>query len=307
MLLARLVFLTLGMAIMASGVGVTVGVFAAPGIFGRSWNRHAPNGCGHAEGQARHVCNLAVYKSAIDTAAAEGVELLVFPESYSLGDWAPTSRYYEPLDVDVNGTMPCFTVNGTERPTQKAIACAAAEHGVAVAVNLMTRLPNGTRHITELVFDTSGTITSVYHKRLFPLERLWVEPGLDAPTTFDLFGQRWGVVVCWEGLKPFISKDFSQIEALVSQGASAIIWPVAASAELMVTAQTHFAKRFGVKVLGTGGYGRFGPASYPAFTDEKGKTVQSQDVAIGGLDDLGYSAEAFVRKAEFYFDTPVFV
>jgi len=70
MLVARLVFLTLGMATMARGVGVTVGVFAAPGIFGRSWNRHAPNGCGHAEGQARHVCNLAVYKSAIDTAAA---------------------------------------------------------------------------------------------------------------------------------------------------------------------------------------------------------------------------------------------
>jgi len=148
-------------------------------------------------------CNLEVYGAAVAEAAASQVELLVFPEGYGLSNTIARSGFFEPFDEATPfGTVQCTSAENATLPQQVALSCAAMKTGVALVANVFTqREEDGSRHITDIVYDGDGALVAWYHKHvLFPSEKKVVEPGPFAPTTFDLLGHRWGLLICYEGL-----------------------------------------------------------------------------------------------------------
>lgn len=94
--------------------------------------------------------------------------------------------------------------------------------GVAIAANIFTYVEDDYdfetqsatthRYITEVVMDKKGTVVSYYHKHwLFPSETM-VEPGPFSPTVFDMFGERWGIVICWEGFRADIGERSTSLK-----------------------------------------------------------------------------------------------
>merc|ERR1712048_265141 len=97
-----------------------------------------------------------------------------------------------------------------------------------MGTNLFTQLTNHSRRITEIVFDTKGTVVAIHDKiHLVPIvEASLFEPGPFQAPTFELFNRRWGILICYEGVYPFVSRDFSQMQGMVDQGATAFVWSV---------------------------------------------------------------------------------
>ena len=52
-------------------------------------------------------CNLKVFEQAAIQAASHGVEMLVLPEGYSLGQGSKEDDYFEPFDMEMVGKSPC--------------------------------------------------------------------------------------------------------------------------------------------------------------------------------------------------------
>ena len=115
------------------------------------------------------------------------------------------------------------------------MACAAQQHKVVVVANIFTSLDaqdqrlNATiKHITSVVY--AQTTIAVYHKmHLFPTEKRYgYTPGPFSPTSFDIpqSALKFGLLTCYEGVYPFISRDWSQLDGLEKQGAHAILWSI---------------------------------------------------------------------------------
>ena len=132
---------------------------------------HNPTTCGSDGSQAVVECNLKVYIDATKVAAKAEVQLLVLPEGYGLVGSPSKTSFYEPLAVVV-GSAPCRDLDAATHPVQAGLGCAAANQSIAIASNVFTTLPsNGTHYITEIVFDSTGTVIAIYHKHeLFPIE-----------------------------------------------------------------------------------------------------------------------------------------
>lgn len=281
---------------------VTVAVLA--GHNPTSWADDS-GGCSAAKGQTLFECNLKVYTAAVATAAEKGVQMLVFPESYGFGNFALPTDYYEPLDDAVLGTALC---NGPAAwdigpaSAQVALACAAKEHVVAVVVNIPSVATDGKRQLTELVFNTKGVLVSLYHKnKLFPTETATgITPGPYKPTTFEMFGWRWGILICYEGLQPFVPLigSFDQMDALVEQGATAFVWSVGGTLGCLEAIAARISSKYGVYVVSTEDYSPQGSGyDYAAITDSTGTKASSTDSPVEGLQALGYTRNAFVQVA----------
>ena len=46
--------------------------------------------------------------------------------------------------------------------------------------------------------------------------------------TFDILGRRWGILICYEGVYPYLHDDWSQLAALKAAGADTFVWSVGA-------------------------------------------------------------------------------
>lgn len=80
----------------------------------------------------------------------------------------------------------------------------AKEHQVALVSNVFTEsAADGTRHITDVIFDKTGKVVSTYDKNhLFPTEATVFEPGPFKPTVVEMFGHTFGLIICYEGFWP---------------------------------------------------------------------------------------------------------
>ena len=137
-------------------------------------------------------CNVELYAKAMQQAKAENVSLLVFPEGYTLGSGTNKKDYFEPFDLSEVGSAPCDDSSNLVQPLLIGLSCAARDAAINAATNVFTVSANGTKHITEIVFDDDGKIVAGYHKHhLFPTEKKIVTPGPFNPTTFELLGRRW--------------------------------------------------------------------------------------------------------------------
>ena len=145
-----------------------------------------------------------VYKSALLSAKEQNISLLVFPEGYALGTNPNKKDYYEPFDVNSTrfvGSNPCLQMDVGKQPELVTLSCASKNAGVAAAANIFTMgTQTAERHITEIVFSSEGVLLSAYNKHhLFETEKAVITPGPFKPTSIDMFGRRWGLVICYEG------------------------------------------------------------------------------------------------------------
>lgn len=157
--------------------------------------------CDGDDGSIERIrCNLLVYADATAIASERSVDLLVLPEAYGLAV-KPNKHdgYFE--GKTRLGSVPCDDGDVDEMPQQVELSCLAKNHSLALAANVFTRLSNGTRRITEVVFDDTGKAIAMYDKHhLFPIEEPSVfSPGPFAPTTFSFHGITFGVAICYEG------------------------------------------------------------------------------------------------------------
>lgn len=193
----------------------------------------------------RVTCNLRVYASAAAAAALENASLLVVPEAYGL---SPRAEFAEPW-ISAVGSVPRTSGGRGTSPMQVGLSEIAAQHGVAIVANVFARLSNGTRRISDVVFDGGGAVLATYHKHhLFATELARFSRGPFEPTTFELGGRSLGLIICYEGVYPLLTGDWAQMSALRRMGADTFVWSVGGATPLGVTAG-HMARKFNVSVV----------------------------------------------------------
>lgn len=214
-------------------------------------SRHDPRAWSNATctstSRGRIDCNLRLYEAAVEAAATQNVSLLVMPEGYGLSVSHATDDFFEPL-ISTVGMVPAAP---STSPQQTALAAAAARHRVAVVANIFVALANGTRRIVDVVYAPNGTCLATYSKHhLFATETHTFEAGPFLPTTFGLGGHTFGLIICYEGVWPDLTHDWSQMQSLVAQGASAFVWSVGGEIPLN-EAGGGMARRFNVSMIGS--------------------------------------------------------
>mmetsp|Transcript_101775 Transcript_101775/g.273678 ORF Transcript_101775/g.273678 Transcript_101775/m.273678 type:complete len:304 (-) Transcript_101775:326-1237(-) len=260
--------------------GVVVGVLS--GHNSGLWsNSSCTNG-----GKTQIMCNLRVYEAAVAVAAQNGVDLFVLPEAYGLSGVPYPTGFYEPQIASVDN-IPCDDVDESS-PQQKAHSCMAKAHRIAIATNIFTKLDNGSHRITEVVYDQYGAVVAVHDKiHLAPVFETGIfEAGSIKSTTFDLFGRRWGILVCYEGIYPYTLGfgDFSQMQGLVDEGATAFVWSIGGSVP-PVHASRLLATKFQLPVVASEVMSRMSQAS--AIVDAQGEELTQAGIPVD-LAYLGY-------------------
>jgi predicted amidohydrolase len=123
----------------------------------------------------------------LSEAAAQGAEIVCFPEAYLPG--------LRGVDIDV---LP-FDRTDQERVLQ-AVAHSARTHGVATILG-MERLADAGRQIAAAVIDARGRILGFQTKnQLAPTEDLFYVPG-DTRQLFEVDGVKFGVAICHEAFR----------------------------------------------------------------------------------------------------------
>ncbi len=135
-------------------------------------------------------------------AARQGVELIVFPETFV--PYYPYFSFVQPPVLQGADHLLLMqrapTVPG---PLTDAVAAAAREHGMVVVLGVNER-DHGSLYNTQLVFDADGRlvlkrrkITPTYHERM-----VWGQGDGAGLTTVDTRAGRVGALACWEHYNP---------------------------------------------------------------------------------------------------------
>jgi hypothetical protein len=190
-------------------------------------DHHGGGGVHHPGSLDTALCNLQVFERAVAAAATDSVDLLVFPEAYAL--WVEPSRggYWEPLWPSNNTA--CEAADPQTFPLQKRLSCIAAQYRVALAYNIFASR-GGAKRITEVILSSDGHVVVTYDKvHLFPVVEAQngATPGVNPPTSFQLLGWRWGILICYEGVYPFVpGGSWKQMDGLMAQNATHWIWSI---------------------------------------------------------------------------------
>jgi N-carbamoylputrescine amidase len=111
-------------------------------------------------------------------------------------------------------------------PTSRALAAAAAEHGVVVVGSIFERRAAGIYHNTAIVLDADGSSAGIYRKMHIPDDPLYYEkfyftPGDLGFRSFPTRAARIGACVCWDQWFP----EAARLTAL--RGAELLFYPTA--------------------------------------------------------------------------------
>ena len=157
--------------------------------------------------------NAATIFRMVDEAARQRVQILCFPETQTVGYRVDIATPDRPVPVE--------RARGAARAEWRT---AAATLGMACILGTETPLEadprRGKPYNSALVISERGQVLGVHHKtRLTPLDALAYSPGRGFET-FELFGVRVGVVICFEGFRfPESTRE------CVRQGAQVIFHP----------------------------------------------------------------------------------
>lgn len=148
----------------------------------------------------------------LDRAAQVGVQILCFPETQTVGyrvDIATPDLVVRP------GELAAVHERVANRCGQLGLACI-----LGTEIPLEPPVPGGKPYNSALVISAEGTILGVHHKtKLTPLDAIAYSPG-NSFETFDLFGVKVGVVICFEGFRfPETTRE------CVRQGAQLVFHP----------------------------------------------------------------------------------
>jgi len=179
--------------------------------------------------------NMRFVESAIAQASFEGAQLMVIPEGFDFRAF-PTPDTLEPMMATVGYSM-CNDTVKTLAPSQWLMSCSAAKYNIALAGNAFVTLTADTganpdcdydtcnNRIQEIVFDNKGVVVARYAKlHTFPSDLKFASPGHELTVTFEMFGRKFGILVCYDGLYPFVSGNYSQLNAYKKQGVDTIVW-----------------------------------------------------------------------------------
>ncbi len=182
-------------------------------------------------------------------AAGGGADLVVFPEAFVPGypDWvwrttpwaAPSSGLYQRL-LDQSVTVP--------GPAVEAMAAAARDAGVYMAVGIDEREPAGSTIYNSLLYlDPAGEVLGV-HRKLMPTggERLvWGYGDGSGLVSFETPFGRVGGLICWENYMPLARA------AMYRQGIDIYLAPTWDNSDVWVPTLQHIAKEGRCYVVGT--------------------------------------------------------
>lgn len=151
---------------------------------------------GEAEGTLHKVCE------AIDQAARQGAQIVVFPETFV--PYYPYFSFIRPPVASGPEHMKLYehavVVPG---PVTDAVAQQARAHGIVVVLGVNER-DHGTLYNTQLVFDADGTlvlkrrkITPTFHERM-----VWGQGDGSGLKVVDTAVGRVGALACWEHYNP---------------------------------------------------------------------------------------------------------
>ncbi len=145
---------------------------------------------------------LAKVLAALAEAAAQGAQLVVFPETFV--PWYPYFSFV--LPPVQQGAEHLRLVNEAvvvPGPVTEAVAAAARRHGVVVVLGVNER-DHGSLYNTQLVFDADGSlllkrrkITPTYHERM-----VWGQGDASGLKVVDSAVGRLGALACWEHYNP---------------------------------------------------------------------------------------------------------
>ncbi len=144
----------------------------------------------------------------VDMAGERGVQILCFPESQTAG--------YRCDIADPNLPSPVQRLD--ELHAEVARRCQS--HQMACILGTETPNPAGKPYNSAIVFNEDGKTLGVHHKtKLTPLDATVYSPG-QSIETYDLFGIRIGVLICFEAFR------FAETTAeCVRQGAQVVFHP----------------------------------------------------------------------------------
>ena len=146
-----------------------------------------------AAGQFEHVAgdkaaNFGKMRAFTEQAAAQGVEILAFPEGCITGYWFLRKLSREELEA-LAEPVP-------EGASAQELLALAAAHGMTIGAGLVERDPEGRLHNTYVVAMPDGQVK--WHRKIHAFESEWIIPG-DQYTVFDTpHGCRVGVLICYD-------------------------------------------------------------------------------------------------------------
>jgi nitrilase len=145
---------------------------------------------------------LAKVLAAIASAAAQGAQLVVFPETF-----VPYYPYFSfvrpPFASGAEHLLLYERAVAVPGPVTETVAAAARSHGVVVVLGVNER-DHGSLYNTQLVFDANGElvlkrrkITPTYHERM-----IWGQGDASGLKVVDTAVGRLGALACWEHYNP---------------------------------------------------------------------------------------------------------
>jgi len=151
---------------------------------------------GSRSGTTAKVC------AAIEDAARQGIELMVFPETVI--PYYPYFSFISPPAAMGRAHMQLYDqAVAVPGPTTEAIGAAARAAGIVVAIGVNER-DHGTLYNTQLLFDADGAlvqrrrkITPTFHERM-----IWGQGDGSGLSTVDTAVGRLGQLACWEHYNP---------------------------------------------------------------------------------------------------------
>jgi nitrilase len=139
---------------------------------------------------------------AIDDAAREGVQLIVFPETF-----VPYYPYFSfvrtPVAMGADHMRLYDEAVVVSGPVTHAVGDKARQHGMVVVLGVNER-DHGSLYNTQLIFDTTGVLvlkrrklTPTYHERM-----IWGQGDASGLKVADTSVARVGALACWEHYNP---------------------------------------------------------------------------------------------------------
>lgn len=178
-------------------------------------------------------------------AGRDGVDLVVFPESFVPGypDWVWRRIPFHDGDWYARFAEQAVDLAG---PDLDKVCAAAESAGVAVALGVTERTASGTLYNAVVHVDRAGNVVGV-HRKLVPTgaERMvWANGQGPVLTVVDVGGVRVGTLICWEAYMPLARA------ALYAQGVDVVLAPTWDNSDEWVPTLRHIAKEGQVFVVG---------------------------------------------------------
>lgn len=190
----------------------------------------------------------------IAEAAAEGAEIIVFPETFV--PWYPYFSFVLPPVLSGCEHLRLYEEAVTvPSAATDAVASAAREHGIVVALGVNER-DRGSLYNSQLLFDADGRlilkrrkITPTYHERM-----IWGQGDASGLKVVDSRVGRLGALACWEHYNPLARYALmAQHEEIhIAQFPGSMVGPI--FAEQMEVTIRHHALESGCFVVNATGW-----------------------------------------------------